>query len=731
MSSQQQIRNIKIGSWLVDSASLRLINGDTEVKLQPKLMSLLLLLASKPGVVFSRDSLTEEIWPETSATDDTINNAIGRLRKALSTDQECERYIETIPKLGYRLCTQVLHPCPIRSEFPETSQAVSQENIGAHQTKRRSYVPLVLTGMLFMVIFVITVAFILAPQKKLSHADEQISSSPDLQQPIREILISNHQESELFPSISKNGKEVVFVRIAQTMDSTQLVVKHIDDQDEIILTDKKGLYTNPIWSPDGQNIAYIEIGISGCRILSTSARGGPSQFVTNCSSALVSTLRPTLAWSPDGQYLIVPMQVPDMDNHALFRVNLTTKESEQMTFPPNNSVGDASPTFSPSGDRLAFTRTSEYFTDRVIVISTNQLLNNVQTEPIPAYFDQHVGRTLGITWLNQDTILMSSGERNIHEIWSLSLSTEKRRLLGIGGHGIIHPQFNVSHQSFVMAEMNANADIVVRKHNPDGATVISEIKSTQWERAGSLSNDKNFVGFIRLIPDGTELWIHNIEKNQTERLLKTNKFITGMTWSPNDQRLALSIIADSKMHIEVYERDTHHQYRLSITETDNQQFPIWTHDGESVIYTSQSDNKWSIWKTHVSDLKSVKLLQEGGNRVALSNNENTLYFTKEGDTGFWQFDLDSSPADLATRVSEKVTPKIIMWDYDDGYFYYVKEMRRMINTIYRFDPNTGSEIIIYEGLPFNEMDIKGDYISTSDIKEFSGDVLLRQYAEQD
>jgi Tol biopolymer transport system component len=558
-----------------------------------------------------------------------------------------------------------------------------------------------------------------------------VRPSLDLQQPLREILISNHPESELFPSISHSGKDVVFVRIAQTMDSTELVVKGIDSEDEIILIDNKGLYTNPIWSPDGQNIAYIEIGITGCRVLTISARGGPSRFVSNCSHVLVSTLRPTLAWSPDGQYLVIPMPVPDKSTHALFRVDLVTGNSQQITFPPDDNIGDASPTFSPSGDRLAFTRTSKYYTDQVVVLATKQTVNAPQTENKSVYFEQHVAPLLGITWLNHNTLLMASSQRNIYEIWSLNLSSKKRRLLGIGGHGMIHPQFNVPQQSLVMAQMKANADIAVRKFTLNAPAIIKEITSTQWERAASISNSKNLVGFIRLIPNGTELWVHNLKQNKTERLLKTDKFIAGMSWSADDQKLALSIAADLKMHIEIYERNTNRQYKLSITQTDNQQYPVWTLDGKSLVYTSESDNQWSIWKTHISDLKTVKLIQQGGNRAMLNHDESVLYFTKAGEAGFWQFALDSSdssPSDTATLVSKTIMPNIISWDYDEGYFYYVKEMRRMVNTVYKFDPKLDSESVVYEGSPFNEMDIQGDYLTTSDIKEFSGDVFLRQYA---
>ena len=74
-------------------------NG-AETRLEPKLMDLLLLFATSPGRVIAKDEIVASVWQGRAIGDDTLAAAISRLRTALGADK---RFIETLPKRGYRL----------------------------------------------------------------------------------------------------------------------------------------------------------------------------------------------------------------------------------------------------------------------------------------------------------------------------------------------------------------------------------------------------------------------------------------------------------------------------------------------------------------------------------------------------------------------------------------------------------------------------------------------------
>lgn len=88
--------------------SEHLLLGDGEpVQLEPKVMALLVYLAQNAGRTLSRAQLFEAVWPGVIVSDDTLTQAVTKLRKVFRDDARNPRYIQTVPKRGYRLCAAV------------------------------------------------------------------------------------------------------------------------------------------------------------------------------------------------------------------------------------------------------------------------------------------------------------------------------------------------------------------------------------------------------------------------------------------------------------------------------------------------------------------------------------------------------------------------------------------------------------------------------------------------
>jgi DNA-binding winged helix-turn-helix (wHTH) protein/TolB-like protein/Tfp pilus assembly protein PilF len=98
---------MRIGEWSVDPATNELRRGADCVRIEPKAMDVLMLLARNAGRVVSRDELFAAVWPSVVVGDEALTQSIIKLRRALADDSRAPAYIETISKRGYRLVAAV------------------------------------------------------------------------------------------------------------------------------------------------------------------------------------------------------------------------------------------------------------------------------------------------------------------------------------------------------------------------------------------------------------------------------------------------------------------------------------------------------------------------------------------------------------------------------------------------------------------------------------------------
>ena len=93
----------------VNPTTLRIERDNQVERVEPKTMQVLLVLARKAGEVVTREDLEHEVWAGRVVSHDALTNSIAKLRRALGDDRRQPRFIETIPKRGYRLI-----PIPVR-----------------------------------------------------------------------------------------------------------------------------------------------------------------------------------------------------------------------------------------------------------------------------------------------------------------------------------------------------------------------------------------------------------------------------------------------------------------------------------------------------------------------------------------------------------------------------------------------------------------------------------------
>lgn len=111
------MERFSIGPWLVDPSDLTVSSISGHSRLQSKTMALLRVLQNQRGQVLGKDQLSDLVWGDEGASDELIARHISMIRRALQEDARRWKFLETVPKLGYRLVQDGVLQTPSRKLF--------------------------------------------------------------------------------------------------------------------------------------------------------------------------------------------------------------------------------------------------------------------------------------------------------------------------------------------------------------------------------------------------------------------------------------------------------------------------------------------------------------------------------------------------------------------------------------------------------------------------------------
>src|SRR5580658_1258110 len=122
---------VRFGTFEVDLESRELRKHGLYVRLEEKPFRILELLLEQPGRVVTRRALREKLWPDTHVGyDQNLNTAVNKLRDLLGDSAQSSRFIETLPRLGYRFIAPVVIPARSSTLVAKKMLAVLPFEIG-------------------------------------------------------------------------------------------------------------------------------------------------------------------------------------------------------------------------------------------------------------------------------------------------------------------------------------------------------------------------------------------------------------------------------------------------------------------------------------------------------------------------------------------------------------------------------------------------------------------------
>ena len=360
---ERRPRRIAFENFEVDLRSGELFKNGRRLRLQPQPFRFLVLLLERAGEVITRDELCQELWPSETFVDfeHGLAAAVNKLREVIGDSAEKPRYIETLPKRGYRFIGT------IRSEpaqlLPAISKNDSRLSAPASAAAFLTY-PWWRFGVVLLVIttVVATSAILLLRRKSPIHNGAALLAVP----------FTSFPGVQTAPSFSPDGSRIAFAWDkgqggSPSVPSFDLYVKATGSETVLRLTNHPSRWINSAWSPDGTQIAFHRMSPDDNGIYLVPALGGPER-------KLIATRTPyeaaaSLSWSSDGRWLVFSDTQDGKPGDRIKLLNMETMEVR--TFPHDSSCNhEANATFSHRGRELAFVCVRsltefEYFTAKL------------------------------------------------------------------------------------------------------------------------------------------------------------------------------------------------------------------------------------------------------------------------------------------------------------------------------------------------------------------------------
>jgi len=235
-TSEHHPRVVRFGVFELDSAARHLRKQGVRLKLQDQPFRVLEAMLEKPGEIVTREQLKELLWTEDEFVefDKSLNTAVQKIRQALGDSAESPRFIETIPRLGYRFVA------PLQGARAEEVQPKD-----APEPRRRFPWPAIVA-----VAVVATLAAGLLSWWLLGREESSEFAAGRL----RQLTFDAGLTWE--PTISSDGKLVAYSSDRGGDGGLDIWVQRVAGGDPIRLTDHPADDMQPDLSPDGETIVF-------------------------------------------------------------------------------------------------------------------------------------------------------------------------------------------------------------------------------------------------------------------------------------------------------------------------------------------------------------------------------------------------------------------------------------------------------------------------------------------
>jgi len=694
-------RSFRFSVFEADLRAGELRKNGVKVKLQDQPFQILGILLENPGELVSREDLRQRLWPSDTFVDfdHSLNSAVKKLRQALSDDADTPRFVETVPRRGYRFIAPVqtgagngssgaaaaagLPPDADQSSALATS--LSGEDRSPTDTpwhrKHWKLGAAALAGFLLALGMGAWFGLFRSPKQAVSAL-------------VRLVPLTNTPWGDSEPSFSPDGNEIAFTWDAEKHYPVDIYIKQIGTENSIQITKNFGNNFLPAWSPDGRYIAFVHSARNekpGFYIVP--ALGGTPRKLLQLPDHLVC--KPLLSWSPDGKRLAYSYKTSAEEPCAVYALSIDTLESRRLSTPPSPSVGDDDAQFSPDGKSIAFVRDTKDVRDIYVMPSGGG-------EPHRLTFDDRLLE--GIAWMpDSQEILFSSNRGGAGwGLWRIPFGGGTPQRAAVGADRAQMPVVSLKGHRLAYSDQFWNENIwripVDQGHH--GGKPEKLIYSTLQEEGPQYSPDGKHIVFQSTRSGSFEIWRCDPDGSHLVQLTSFNGPLTGTPrWSPDGRQISFDTRLTSHPNIYVISADGGPPRRFRNDSSDDG-VASWSGDGKWLYFASDRSGVWQVWKMPVEGGSAVQITKNGGFAAFESPDHAFLYYTKFDSPGIFRV-----PADGGAEVKILDDPPGTGWGYfgvvSDGIYFAAPEQQRAAIKFFDFRSQKITTVAYWEKQPFS------------------------------
>lgn len=651
-------RHVKFGPFELDVRSGELRKGSARLRVPDQSIEILKALVEHPGQLVTREQLRERLWPANTFVDfeHGLNAAIRRLRDALGDSADSPKYIETLPRRGYRFIGSVervpafgaVPPATVSIEPPAAAPHVEPPAQTLVNNRR-------LTAGHLALIVAIVLAVAIGLYFIRRGSDRPASAYPAAP---KSIPVTSLPGSEVEPSLSPDGNYVAFAWDGESEDNFDIYVKQLDvGARPVRITTDAAEDRAPAWAPDGQHIAFLRRHGNDAVAIVVPAFGGAETRLTG-----ITGLSSGVSWTPDSKSLVFVGRDAASASSAVFSYRLESGKRQQLTQPTPAGMQDtvpinipAAPIISPDSKYLAFigerALTAQRGTRSTIFLQQLDALRPVGKPK--ALTDQRIGSSL--TWAQDSNSIIYDigGSRNWGEVpqglWRVPIA---------GGQPLpVFPNVWAS-----MPSIASSGNLVYQKTTTDkniwkmsgperryeaasGSAPERFIASSEFDMSPQISPDGRRIVFVSTRSGHYELWLSNTDSPAVAQQLTRfdGPFVGSPRWNAASDSVAFDSTRSgsedigSLFNIWVVAGDGTGLHQITNDSSHNAR-PSWSRDGRWIYFSSERSGDLQIWKVPAAGGEPSQVTKTGGAREAFESPDGKhLYYAKPAQLpGIWR-----------------------------------------------------------------------------------------------